>query len=234
MTHVILRLLLLVMIVAVNQTQINAQSKIDTIALKKGEVFDILLLTQNADTEAELKHYFQTAIPIGQRMTYQSIPGFRIINHTKGNIRPSLLILAKWQNLEYREQFINQIENEIPDFHEQRRKIWSYFGLHYYEIQEDLECKIDRSKYHVATAYWLEDSSQPSEFYSDWKGQIKPSGGEVLLELEEGTSPFGYRYDPDFFIVTAWKSEDDFNTFQQNCQDLEMKDVVHVNEFILK
>ena len=58
--------------------------------------------------------------------------------------------------------------------------------------------------------------------------------GEVLVELQEGKSPFGYQYDPNFFVITSWKSEAEFDAFQKNMQALEADNIQHINEFVLE
>ncbi|MEM9820422.1 MAG: hypothetical protein AAF985_05100, partial [Bacteroidota bacterium] len=119
-------------------SSVHGQSTSQSMAFKKGEVLDILLLSQNPDTELALKSYFQTAFPVAQRMSYQPLPGFKIKAHNQGNHRPQSLILGKWSDLEQREAFLSQIVEEVPDFHQRRKTIWSYFGLSYFEIQKDL------------------------------------------------------------------------------------------------
>ena len=210
------------------------QSKVDTIKLKKGEVFDILLLSQNPDTEADLKSYFQTAFPVAKRMSYQPLPGFKVAEHSKGNLRPDVLILGKWNDIGIREEFLTQILEEVEDFHERRRKIWSYFGLRYFEIKEDLSFEIHRDQYQVAMAYWLESEDQSSKFYEKWKNEIQKSGGEILIQLKDGKSPFGYQYNPEYFVITSWQTEAIFHDFQEKVKKLEVDNIQHVNEFILE
>ncbi|MTI21512.1 hypothetical protein E1176_10825 [Fulvivirga sp. RKSG066] len=207
------------------------QNKIDTITLAQGEVMDILLIEQKQHAEEALKSYFETVIPIGRRMNYRPLPGFKIVDHTKGNLCPTYLILAKWDNLQSRQGFLNNITDEVPDFHERRREIWSYFGTRYYEMGEDHTLTIDRSKFHIATAYWLDDDSN---VFQDWEQKVRKMGGELLITLTGGTSPLGYRYDPNYFVITAWKNEASFAAFQKEIAQLAPHGVQHVNEFILK
>ena len=214
--------------------QLNGQSAVQTVVLKKGEVLDILLLSQNPNSEADLKSYFQTAFPVAKRMSYQSVPGFKIKGHTQGNLRPSSLILGKWSDVKNREAFLSQILEEVPDFHERRRKIWSYFGLHYFEIQEDFSFEIDRNQYHVATAYWLKEQDDSSKFYKKWIKTINKMGGQILLKLQDGTSPFGYSYDPNYFVITSWENQAAFKVFKEAIQAQKMDNIKHVNEFILE
>ncbi len=210
------------------------QSKINTITLKKGEVFDILLLSQNPDTKAALNSYFQAALPVAKKNSYQTLLSLKVTSHNQGNLRPKGLILGKWNNIDLREGFLTQIIEEVPDFHEQRRKIWAYFGLRYFEIEEDLFFEINRDKYQVATAYWLGVEKQSSEFYEIWKKEIEESGGKILIQLKDGKSPFGYQYNPEYFVITSWDSEDAFEAFQLKMKDVELDNIQHVNEFILQ
>ncbi|MEO1418750.1 MAG: hypothetical protein AAFW00_25950 [Bacteroidota bacterium] len=210
------------------------QSKIDTITLKKGEVLDILLLSQYPDKEAALKSYFQTAFPVAKKMSYQPQPGFKIVDHSQGNHRPDLLILGKWRDVEVREAFLRKIVEEVADFHERRRDIWSYFGLQYFEMQENMSIEIHRDQYQVATAFWLESDEQPSKFYEKWGKVVQASGGHILIELQEGKSPAGYQYNPQFFVITSWKSEAAFRDFQGKIQKIERDNIQHVNELILQ
>lgn len=210
------------------------QAKIDTIILKKGEVFDILLISQHPNTEADLKSYFQTAFPVAKKMSYQPLPGFKVANNNQGNLRPELLILAKWNDMEVREDFLAEIVEKVPDFHERRRTIWSYYGLRYFEIEEDLSFEIHRDKFQVATAYWLESGKQSSKFYKKWKKEVQKTGGDILIQLKDGKSPFGYEYNPEYFVITSWESEAAFNAFQEKIKKLKLDSIQRVNEFILK
>ncbi|MEL7122768.1 MAG: hypothetical protein AAFO07_25200 [Bacteroidota bacterium] len=230
----LLRLMLTMALLSFNLLVSYGQSNTKTISLKKGEVLDILLLNQNPNMTADLEDYFQTAFPVAKRMSYQQIPGFKVTNHTQGNFSPALLILGKWNNMELREQFLDQIVKEVPDFHERRRKIWSYFGLRYFEIKEDLSIEINRDKFHVATAYWLESKNETSEGYKKWKKNIQKMEGQILIELKDGKSPFGYQYNPDFFVITSWESKAAFKDFQDKILTSTLDNVEHINEFILK
>ncbi|MEL6974710.1 MAG: hypothetical protein AAGL29_04875 [Bacteroidota bacterium] len=210
------------------------QSGVKTIELKKGEVFDMLLLQQNPGKEEAFKSYFQTAGAVAKKMSYRPLGGLKIKAHLQGNLQPSVLVFAKWDDMVKRESFLNQITEEVPDFHERRRELWPYFGLRYYEVKKDLSLKINREKYLIATAYWLNTEDEVSNFYGEWKSKIQSANGEVLVELKDGKSPFGYRYDPDFFVITSWQSESDFKAFQKSVQNSEMDNIQHINEFILE
>ena len=216
-------------------SQAIAQEKVDTITLKKGEIFDILLLSRYPNTEADVKSYFETASPVARRMSYQPLPGwYNITQYTQGNHGPEKLILAKWNNMNTREAFLDQILNEVEDFHERRRKIWSYFGLRYFEIEENLTFEIHRDQFQVATAFWLEADEQTSDYYEEWLVEISRSGGQILIELSDGKSPFGYQYDPEYFVISSWENKSAFDAFQDKMKQLELDNIRHINEFILE
>ncbi len=224
----------LFVIILFNIKNLYAQSRIDTIELKRGEVFDILLLNRNPNKEEELKSYFKTAGSFAKKMSYQPIPGFSIKKHIKGNFHPQYLVFGKWQNIERREGFLSQIVDVLPDFHERRRDIWSYFGMRYYELSHNLSLKINRDKYHIATAYWFKTKDKSSDFYIKWKEKIKQMGGDILIELKGGKSPFGYQYNPDSFVITSWDDEADFKIFQEYVKKLKMNNIEYINEFVLE
>ncbi len=230
----LLQIIMALIFIGCSSHQSLEESKGDTIILKKGEVLDILLLTQNANIEADLKSYFQTALPVAKRMSYVPLPGFKVSNNSKGNIQADVLVLGKWADIEIREDFLSQITEEVEDFHERRKKIWSYFGLQYFEIKADLSFEIHREQYQVATAYWLESEFLPSKFYKKWKKEIQKSGGKICIELKDGKSPYAYQYNPEYFVITSWKNEAAFNDFQEKIKTLELDNIQHINEFILE
>lgn len=59
-------------------------------------------------------------------------------------------------------------------------------------------------------------------------------GGKLLIQLKNGQSPFGYRYDPDYFVITSWENEAAFKKFQERNQPMEIQRIEYINEFILK
>ncbi|MEM8764615.1 MAG: hypothetical protein AAGD88_12425, partial [Bacteroidota bacterium] len=85
------------------------QSNIKTIELQKGEVFDILLLQQNPGKEEAFKSYFQTVGAVAKKMSYEPLGGLKIKTHLQGNLQPSVLVFAKWEDMEKREAFLSQI-----------------------------------------------------------------------------------------------------------------------------
>lgn len=210
------------------------QSTIDTIKLNRGEILDLLLISQNPNTNEELKSYFKTALPIGQRMTFKSLPSFKVTNHIQGNHKPELVILGKWNDLEIREKFLTEVVKEVPDFDLRRRTIWSYFGLRYYEIKKNITFTIDRNKYHVASAFWFTSTNKSSTYLKKWKKEVVKSGGKFLLDLKGGKSPFGYQYNPEHFFITSWESETAFQNFKEKLKSSKLDNIEQINELILE
>lgn len=211
-----------------------AQSQVKAYSFKKGEVLDILLLSAKPNYDSLFAIYRKTAFPVAMRMSYTPIPGYRIQTYTQGNFQPESFILGKWASLAQREQFLAEIETHVPDFHEQRRNIFSDFHLTYYEMPEDISFEIDKSKTIVATAYWQSDRQSFHRFQRQWRKAAKKAKGKTVLNLENGKSPFGYFYQPDWMIITEWESTAEFEAFRDRIGKLDMDGLQHVNQFILQ
>ncbi|MEM8526798.1 MAG: hypothetical protein AAGG68_19310 [Bacteroidota bacterium] len=213
--------------------QLNAQSKV-SYDFKKGQVLDIMLITNKPDIEALFANYKKTAFPVAMKLGYQPQPGFGIAEYTQGNQQPASFIFGKWNSLEKREQFLTDITKSVPDFHEQRRSMFELFALTYYEMQEDISFEIDREKLVVVTAYWQQEASTFQSFTKAWLKTAKRSGGEIILELTDGKSPFAYYYQPDYLVITQWNDREEFNKFYSKNLKMEQEGLRHVNQFILK
>ncbi|MEM6316496.1 MAG: hypothetical protein AAF960_02445 [Bacteroidota bacterium] len=229
-----LQISMLIAAIGFSTSFLTAQSNIKTYAFKKGEILDILLITSKPNYEPLFEEYKKTAFPIAMKMGFQPLPGYRITESTQGNHEPSSFILGKWNDLTNREKFIADIEKLVPDFHEQRRAIWSIFDLTYYEMPTDVSFQIDKSKFNVATAYWGKDIGAFKKFKKSWLTKSKKMGGQEIIKLEDGKSPFGYYYQPDFLVITEWETRADFEKFHRENMGMNHTGVQHVNQFILQ
>ncbi len=222
--------LVLVCVFLMNAT---AQSDTKEYNFKKGEILDLLFLTTKPDTKANFDRYKKTVFPVGFKFSYQSQPGFGITSYVEGNHHPSGLVLGKWNSLVQREQFLTNIVKEVPDFHEQRRALFSFFGLTYYEMQADMQFQVRGDKYNVVTAYWKARPKDFERFVNDFKTASKKAGGSEIIELTGGESPFGYYYQPDFLVVTEWENQAAFEAFHKTNKAMDTKGVLHVNQFVI-
>ncbi|WP_299220873.1 hypothetical protein [uncultured Aquimarina sp.] len=223
----------LVFLTCLLTTSLVAQSNVKSFDFKKGEVLDILLLTNKPDIEKDFERYKKTAFPVAFKRTYRPQPGFSIKETTQGNIQPTTFIFGKWNDLKNREQFISEIEDIVPDFHVQRRNMWSIFNLTYYEMPKDISFKIDRSKYIVATSYWKKDTESFKKFTELWLQKSKAKGGKKILQLTNGKSPLGYYHNPDLLVITQWENKQEFDAFYKENLTMNHKGVLHVNQFVL-
>ncbi|MBQ0734876.1 hypothetical protein [Aquimarina celericrescens] len=229
----LLKNLILFFLTCLLTTSLIAQSNIKSYNLKKGEILDILLLTTKPESEKAFKKYRETAFPIASKRTYQPLPGFKIEQTLQGNIQPTSFIVGKWNDLKNRKQFIAEIEGIVPDFHEQRRNIWSLFNLTYYEMPKDVSFEIDRSKYNVATSYWKKDMVSFKNFTELWLQKSTAKGGKKILELSNGKSPLGYYHNPEVLIITQWENKAAFDAFYKENLKMNHNGVLHVNQFVL-
>ncbi|MDH7447460.1 hypothetical protein [Aquimarina sp. 2201CG14-23] len=214
-------------------TGVFAQSTVKSFSFKKGEILDILLLTTKSGTEKDFDKYKKTAFPVAFKKTYTPMPAFGIKETTQGNIQPANFIFGKWNDLKNREQFISEIESVVPDFHVQRRNIWSLFSLTYYEMPRDVSFKIDRNKYNVATSYWKKDAVSFKKFTELWLQKSTAKGGKKIIQLTNGKSPIGYYHNPDLLIITQWESKKEFDAFYEENLKMNHKGILHVNQFVL-
>jgi hypothetical protein len=211
---------------------LGAQGAPRAFDLKKGQVFDILLLNYSPDVEAAKQRYFKEAFPIASKNGYQPGTGFAVKEMpTQGNYHPELLVTGTWPSLTAREQGVVALETELGDFHEQRREIWSSFNVTYYELQQDIALTIDPTKSYVATMFWSGEAKAYAKFSRKWNKMALQAGGKAMMSLTDGYSPFGYYHNPDFFAITEWEDEAAFNAFLAKDRALDHVGVKHLNQF---
>ena len=211
---------------------IQAQQLPQEIQLKKGEVFDLLLILAKPNSSEKFKHYRETIIPIGQEMSYTTLGFTRIKKTVLGNLQPNSLILAKWDNMQLREEFIENITDEVSVFHQQRKDIWDIFLPTYYEIDESKTIRFQKEKLYTLTAYWKKEGKNLTNFMQHWKSLVASNQGKNILILTNGKSPLGYYYNPDILILTEWDNQDDFNSFTQKNNTLNFDAVENYTQFI--
>lgn len=213
---------------------IQAQSDKKTYTIKKGQVFDIIMLANKPNIEAKLQDYFKRALPIATASGYHGLGGYAIKESpTQGNYHPQSMIFGYWDDLPKRLEFLETIADKMPDFHQMRRDIWSTFGLTYYTFDKDVSFEIDRSQVNVVTAYWIKEGQSFDAFKKEWETKASKTGGEIIIGFTNGTSPFGYNYNPYYLLITSWKDKEAFEAFKKQNVEMNHKAIEHVNQFIL-
>ena len=213
----------------------NLDAQIKTYELKKGQAFDILLFNTIPESKETLDRYFKTAIPVGVEYGYMPQKGFKVTeNPLQGNYWPKTVIIGLWSDFRKREDFVTEISNHVPDFHEMRRAIWSSFFLTYWEVKEDQTILVDSERFNVLTAYWEEDPELFKKFIEGWKKEVNQTEGSILLELTDGHSPMGYYYNPEYLSITSWESKESFEAFYEKNLKMNHDGVKHVNQFIIE
>lgn len=214
---------------------LTAQAKPKTVDLKKGQVFDIIFLTNKPDTKDLMQDYFKRASPIAQANGYASGGGFGIAGTPiRGNYQPKVMAIGTWPGVAERTAGVVALETQMTDFHEMRRKVWPTFNLTYYEMQEDASFTIKTDKYYVVTSFWAEKKGSFKKFLKQWEAAQAKAGGTPLLVLTDGTSPFGYNFEPDYFTITEWESEAAFRSSLPEDNKRGYPGVRHLNQFQIK
>ena len=232
---VFFRLFILVAVLAIGSQTTMAQNRKSAYKLKRGQVFDIIFLTQKPGTDEQLKVYFRDVFPVASNMGYHNLKGFRLQKDpTQGNLSATTMVLGYWDSSNGRSEFLKQIEQQTPGFHKMRRGIWSVFGLTYYGLEQGLSFDVDLEKYNVVTAYWRNEKKGFKRFKEKWEKESTASGGKLKLALEGGKSPFGYHYQPDYLSITEWESKAAFEAFHKTNLKMGHHAVKHVNQFVIQ
>jgi len=222
------------MLVVLIVSTASAQEKLQSYDFKKGEVLDIMLLSQTENASESFKRYKETIFPVGFEYTYRPQSGFGIKALTLGTNKAQLFLFGKWRSLEKREGFLDVITERVPDFHEQRRELFPYFGLTYYEMKQDLKFSVDTSKFNVVTALWKNQDKKDTSFFKKWIDAVKKYGGTVVLTLENGTSPLGYYYNADILCLVEWQKETDFQAFAEKHPLSFYEPLRNVHQFVIQ
>lgn len=228
------KLAMLVSVLFLGSLMATAQGKVKKLAFKKGEVLDILLFEGKPELPKLFPKYKETAFAFALKIGYQPQPLLSIVETTQGGYQPSTFVFGKWTNLSSRKKFLNEILDEVPDFHEQRRSMWSSFYLAYYEVQKDISLEIDENKVYVATAYWKDGTAEFNTFKKEWLKKIHNNKGKVILELTDAHSSVGYMYKPDFVTLIEWKDRSNFDSFLKESQKMGEKGIQNVHQFIIQ
>ncbi len=226
---------MLIAILLLSAIGLSAQSNIKTYNYKKGQVLDIIFLNTKPDAKEELDLYFKTAFPVATNYGYTGQGGLALPQSPiQGNYHPESMIFGYWKDLNSREEFLAKIEETMPHFHQSRRNIWSSFNMTFWEMKEDFSFEVNSDKFNIVTAYWQKDASSFKRFKADWIKKSKAAGGREVLNLTNGDSPFGYYYNPDFFVITEWDNKADFDKFYQENLKMNHEGVKHVNQLIIQ
>jgi len=229
-----MRHLIILVILILTSTSIQAQQDRISFDLKKGEILDILLVIRAPDKEDSYTRYRQTAFPVAFEYSFELMSVLSSSELLLGTLSPKTFILGKWDNITKRETFLEDIVGRVPDFHQQRREIFTYFSLTYYEMPMDLTITFDESKYNVATALWSKDEEAYTDFMEKWTKDIAEAGGKVIVKLEGGSSPTGYYYNPDTFYIVEWDSETQFQAFAQENPMSKYEELKNIHQFSIE
>lgn len=217
---------------------VKAQGNTKMYVLKKGQIFDVLLRTNNAEASQEAKDKFdRDVIPRALEKGYQVMPSGLYFEPVaiQGNYSPGHMVLGGWENLKTRENAMQVLVTELPDFHQIRRELWTTLFSTYFEIEEDISFSIREDKFYVVTAYHHKRERSFREFKKEWANNIDESGGRIILELENGESPFiGHLYEPHHFTITEWTNRDSFEIFLSKNKNMDHSSIKYVNQFALQ
>ncbi|QLG45418.1 hypothetical protein [Costertonia aggregata] len=214
---------------------VNAQEETKRLEFKKGEVLDILLFTGKPEMAKLFPKYRKTAFVFASKTGYQpQQPILSVQETTQGGYQPGTYVFGKWPNVDARKKFLNEIVANVPDFHEQRRSMWSTFYVSYFEMEKDISFELNPKKVLVSTHLWKQNDSEFNSYQKEWLKKAKANGGKVILELKNSRSAIGYMYKPDYVVLTEWNTRDDFDAFLKEDMKIDKKGIQNVNQFVIK
>jgi len=216
---------------------IEAQFNTKSYSLKKGQIIDVLLRSNNAKASQKAKDQFdQQVIPRILKYGYQTMPHglyFKSIA-VQGNYSPEHMVLGGWKNLKSREEAMRILVKEVPNFHQIRRELWTSLFATYFEVEEDINFSIEQNKFYVVTAYKYLKKRHFKKFVRILEENVLESNGRIILKLLNGKSPFiGHYYEPNHFSITEWNSQEKFEIFLAKNRKMNHTSVKYVNQFVL-
>lgn len=219
-------------------TATMAQPDIKTYSLKKGQIFDVLLRNNNGKASEQAKTQFDSEVlPRAFKLGYQALPHGLYFEQVavQGNYSPGHMVVGGWANLEARENAMQTLVKEVPDFHQIRRELWTTLFACYFEIEENMNFSIESDKVYIVTAYKYKDNKPFEKFVEVWKQKVSEAQGKVILELKDGTSPFiGHYFEPNHFTITEWPTRKNFEKFLDENLKMNHSSVKYVNQFVLR
>ncbi|MEX0300042.1 MAG: hypothetical protein AB3N28_13300 [Kordiimonas sp.] len=228
---------ILTMIVAAamfgNVVSVAAKAVETSFKFEKGRVLDILYLIRKDNPREAYQRYFKEVGPFAIELGYKPLSGLSVVGKpTTGNIYPDVVAFGTWPgDFEDRASHLKTLMKQVPDLHSRRMDLWSSFNMSWYELTEDITLTIDSEKYYVLSAYWQENEAAFKRFVKAYKSAAASAGGEVVLELTDGQSPFSYMHKPELVLISEWESEQVFKEFHARNAELNHKALKHATEF---
>lgn len=227
-----IRLITVILLSSLMTFSVEGQDNITKYEFTKGEALDILLLNLNPESDSLAKYYFKTAIPIAIKNGYKPNKGFAIKEAPlQGNYHPQNMVVASWPSEAVRKACLEELTAKVDNFHQLRREIWTHFNVTYYPLDKDLIFQVDNNKYNVVTAYWQKDDEKMRDFISVWNKGVTEYGGEVIIQLSNAKSTFGYVYTPQYLSITSWNSKTEFEAFRRFNLEMDQSGIEQVHQF---
>lgn len=224
-------LYLLVLIAPLSQAK-------NSFTIKGEQVIDLLYLNDIPGNEQAKKQYFKDIGPVGRALGYKPLFAFFIKEKpVQGNYFPNVLAIAAWPgDMHNRMQLFDQLLKKVPDIHQRRFDVWSSFHMTNYYIENDLTLSFDDEKRYVIAGFWQHDNAQSKALMNSYQASVNKAGGQVMMALTGGSSPFGYMYNPDFTVITEWPNLASFERFSKANQQIQQqnKNIKHINELHLQ
>lgn len=214
--------------------QVFSQSNPYSFQLKKGQVLDVLPLKFNEKADPEKQAYYlrKAILPRALELGYIPHSSISISESSQGNYTPDVLLFGGWGSESILKNAMETLESEFPDFHPLRREIWTVFYNTHYIVEVDQEITFHPGKFYSATSYWNREGKDFKGLKEYHNELLEKNNGSLILGLENGFSPYGYYYKPDYFFILEWPDQASFEKFKKEIEAKEKSDLKQIHQFL--
>lgn len=212
-----------------------SQSNPYSFQLKKGQVLDVLPLKFNEKADPEKQAYYlrKAILPRALELGYIPHSSISISESSQGNYTPDVLLFGGWGSESILNNAMDTLEAEFPDFHPLRREIWTVFYNTHYIVEVDQEITFIPGKFYSATSYWNKEGKDFKGLKEYHKQLLEKFKGNLILELENGFSPYGYYYNPNYFFIHELPDRESFEKFKNAMKIQERANLKQIQQFVI-
>ncbi len=202
--------------------EVNSNNQTETIAFKKGMVYDIAYFSVKSGKEKQLNdEYFPQALRIGKDYGVSMLATFGVTEVTAGDISPQMVAIFEWPSLAVKKKF--ESDKRYKKIVHLRDDALSFIKVAFYEVGEDVEIVFRADKSYEFFGAWLTpeaDTYLPK--YFEVSEPIKRSYGRPYPEFKVTfasikDAPSGdFSYVPHMAGIVEWDKSEDFHVLSSD------------------
>lgn len=198
-------------------TSTQTQAEIVSHTFVNGEVFCLVSSIDQENNGLLKKRYFEGIQPITERVGFNFMGNFEIIDQIAGNHKAPMFSFVKIRSTQDKIDANTKYLPEWQHIRATRPKVWKELVLREHEITQDITMTFDSEKYYVIENIWLHKDAKDSylDFVKTQRQKLKKKGGKVVFE---DNKPFRYESigietAPHKLIITEWNSKKHYQQY---------------------